>query len=235
MEPSNSDIILVCVDRDGTINLDENYFLGSIPHWREQVEFLPGVIEGIQLLNSLPNAKIVITTNQAGIALSGTDAISGYDFDLLDEKRGREVNQHIIDTLKVVGCRVDGYELCPYVTTEYAKKAAARGRTVNPGYIKDDARCLKPNIGMLEDAAARFGKKLDGIKHKFMIGDRRTDIETGLRANCVSLFIESSKSHEFDDFRRVSELRETAKKDTVFICRDFLEAAQRIRKISEPK
>lgn len=116
--------ILICLDRDGTINLDENFYLGSKPHWKNQLEFLPGVVEGIRLLNEIPNSKIVIVTNQSGVALGGTD------FEMLTEDRAREVNEHIIAELGKLGARVDGYRLCPYVTSEYAKKAAEKGRVV---------------------------------------------------------------------------------------------------------
>ena len=46
--------------------------------------------------------------------------------------------------------------------------------------------CLKPNTGMLDDAALMFGKKLGEVEKKFMMGDRATDIEMGLRGGCIS-------------------------------------------------
>ena len=57
-------LILIFVDRDGTINLDENFYLGSRPHWKTQLLFLSGVVEGIKTLNQIPNTKIIIVTNQ---------------------------------------------------------------------------------------------------------------------------------------------------------------------------
>ena len=59
---------LVCLDRDGTINKDENYFLGSKPDWKSQIEFLPGVVKGIKLWNKISDLEIFIITNQASIS-----------------------------------------------------------------------------------------------------------------------------------------------------------------------
>lgn len=61
---------LVCLDRDGTINRDENYFLGSSERWREQVEILPGVAEGIRRLNEIQEIYVFIISNQAGRSCS---------------------------------------------------------------------------------------------------------------------------------------------------------------------
>ncbi len=41
---------LVFSDRDGTINEDSNYYLGSHPLWKDQVRILEGVIDGIKLI-----------------------------------------------------------------------------------------------------------------------------------------------------------------------------------------
>jgi histidinol phosphatase-like enzyme len=55
---------VVFSDRDGTINKDENYYLGSSPEWRKQVSFLEGVIDGIKLINFIPASYFFILTNQ---------------------------------------------------------------------------------------------------------------------------------------------------------------------------
>jgi histidinol phosphatase-like enzyme len=62
-------VVLIGIDRDGTINKDEDYFLGSSPDWKGQVKLLPGVIEGIRMLKSLKDIYVFIVTNQAGVAL----------------------------------------------------------------------------------------------------------------------------------------------------------------------
>lgn len=217
--------ILICSDRDGTINHDENYYLGSSPEWRSQIEFMPGVIEGIRLLNRIPDAHFYITTNQAGVALSGER------FDALTEERAREVNDYIVHELTQAGCRVDGIFTCPYVTSAYVEKIVGRGWTVNPTYVRDDAPCLKPNIGMLEEAARTLGNNLASIKKKFFIGDRASDVETGLNAGAVSFLVESPKTHEHDDVARVHAF-ETEHPGRVHIVPSFLAAAEKIRQLS---
>ncbi|HEY5220737.1 MAG TPA: HAD-IIIA family hydrolase [Candidatus Paceibacterota bacterium] len=220
---SSNHIVLICADRDGTINRDEDYYLGSNPHWKEQIEFLPGVIEGIRSLNAISNAKFVLVTNQSGVALAGPD------FELLTEAAAREVNELIISKLKDDGCRVDGYRFCPFVSSDYARKAALKGRQVDARYINDNARCLKPNIGMLGDAAEMFGERLSEVRHKFMIGDRVTDVETGLRAGCVSFFVRSSRTNKNREAEKIVEIQDQFP-DKVFVVSNLLEVAVQIKK-----
>ncbi len=222
-------MILICIDKDGTINLDENYYLGSKSHWKEQVSFLPGVVEGIKLLNTIVASKIAIITNQSGVALGGAD------FELLDEARAHEVNKHIIAELAKLGARIDGYQVCPYVTAEYARKAKGKGRIINEKYIKDDARCMKPNIGMLEDAAKMFGSKLEDVAQKFVIGDRATDIETGQRGGCISIFVESMKTKELGDVAKVLDMQKSAPAGNIAAVSDFLAAAATIEQMCSHK
>src|SRR3989344_2146704 len=108
--------LLVCCDRDGTVTRDENYYLGRDANWKDQVEFLPGVLEGVRLLNEC-GIRPVIVTNQSGVALG-----------LLSEARMHKVNRHIIDLASCAGSYFGGYVACPYVDGDYAKKATARGR-----------------------------------------------------------------------------------------------------------
>jgi transaldolase len=51
----------------------------------------------------------------------------------------------------------------------------------------DGCRCRKPQPGLLEAAAARFGIDLSD---SIMVGDRWRDVEAGRRANCRTVFID---------------------------------------------
>ncbi len=51
----------------------------------------------------------------------------------------------------------------------------------------DGCRCRKPQPGLLEDAAARFGIDLSD---SIMVGDRWRDVEAGRRASCRTVFID---------------------------------------------
>ncbi len=59
--------ILIGVNRDGTINFDPGYF-GRDENWKRQIIIHKGVVEGIQLLNTNNLVKIIVATNQNGVA-----------------------------------------------------------------------------------------------------------------------------------------------------------------------
>ncbi|MFH0977675.1 MAG: HAD-IIIA family hydrolase [Candidatus Woesearchaeota archaeon] len=216
-------IVLICSDRDGTINKDEDYYLGASEDWKSQLEFLPGVVDGIKLLNSIPNSRFVILTNQSGVALTGPE------FDNLTEARLEEVNQEIVLRLNQQGARSDAYFSCPFVDHSYVKKAVSKGRKLIPGYINDNHPDLKPNIGLIKKAAKNFGYDLEEIKHRYMIGDRLSDIEMGLEAGCVSILVSSYKTKQLDDLVKARELQKQHP-DKVSIADDFLEAAKLVKK-----
>ena len=174
--------ILVCIDRDGTINEDNNDFLGKTQDWKAKVKFLPGIIQGIRLLNQIPNSKIFIITNQAGVALTDKE------FKELTEQRYQEVNEHIVQELAKQGAIIRGVFGCPYIDSKYAEKSKQRGRTVDPKYIIDNHPDLKPNPGMIEKAAKSLGKSLEQCQI-YMIGDRLTDVQTGLNAGGIGILV----------------------------------------------
>jgi histidinol-phosphate phosphatase family protein len=93
--------IAVFLDRDGTICKDVHYM--SSP---DQLELLPGVVEGISLLNSL-GLKVIIVTNQSGIA-------RGY----FTEEALNEIHQKMLKMLSERGARIDGIYYCPHHPSE---------------------------------------------------------------------------------------------------------------------
>jgi histidinol-phosphate phosphatase family protein len=212
-------IILVCCDRDGTVVKDENYYLGSADNWKEQIKFLPGVVEGIKKINHIPYSRFVITTNQSGVALSGER------FEKLTERRMTEVNEEIVNRLKSKGARIDASFMCPYVDRAYVSKVERRGWLVLPEYVKDDAPCLKPRTGMLEEAAEYFNLSLAEIKNKFVVGDRASDVETGLNGNCITILVPSYKTAELDDVQKIRNLEKTHS-GRIFIADNFYYAAE---------
>jgi histidinol-phosphate phosphatase family protein len=212
---------LVFLDRDGTINKDENYFLGSSPSWKKQVKILPKVVTGIKLLNHISDLELFIITNQSGVALMGPE------FDLLDEKRMHEVNQFIIDKLRQKGAIVKGYFACPYVDNKYVEKAKNKGRVVNLAYVKDKHPDLKPSIGMLKKAAESIGRSIDDCKIYF-VGDRSTDVEMGLNANGTGILISSFKTKELGDLAKVEDFQKRYG-TRVYVAKDFLDAANYIK------
>jgi histidinol-phosphate phosphatase family protein len=90
-------VIAVFLDRDGTICRDVHYM--SRP---EQLEILPGVAEGIKLLNNL-GVKVVVITNQSGIA-------RGY----FTEEDLKRIHERMLDELSKAGARIDAIYYCPH-------------------------------------------------------------------------------------------------------------------------
>lgn len=210
---------LVCVDRDGTINRDENFYLGSHPQWKDEVEFLPGVIEGLRLLNGVPDLRIFIVSNQTGIACADPQ------FALLTEDRAREVNEFIIERLRSAGAHLDGFYSCPFVDSAYVRKYSARGRTFLPQYLRDGHPDLKPRPGLVEKAAKSCGTSLAECD-LFVVGDRKTDVELGLNAGGRSVLVSSFKTKELGDEAKVRTLAAQPEcASRVFIAADFHAAA----------
>jgi histidinol phosphatase-like enzyme len=213
---------LVFSDRDGTINKDENYYLGSSPLWKSQVQILEGVIEGIKVINSIPRSYFYIITNQSGVALQGGE------FDNLTEKRMHEVNKYIISRLRKNDCKISDYYACPYVTSQYAKQALQKGRIVNPKYIRDNHPDIKPRIGMIQKALAILDLKED--YQIFLIGDRFSDMETlinaraALNAKAKGILLKSPKTEELGDLEKAAGIK------TIHIADNFLDGARYIKK-----
>jgi histidinol phosphatase-like enzyme len=63
---------LINIDRDGTLIYDErdHLYLGRDNEWKSKISILPYAIDGIKLLNSIPDSAIYMITNQPGIAIS---------------------------------------------------------------------------------------------------------------------------------------------------------------------
>jgi len=90
----------VFVDRDGTINESppEGEYLTS----SDAVRLIPGAAEAIRILNEYP-AKVVVITNQRGIALGK-----------MSEADLSAVNERLEQELAHGGARLDGIFYCPH-------------------------------------------------------------------------------------------------------------------------
>ncbi len=212
--------LLVCLDRDGTINKDENYFLGSKPNWKEQVEILEGVVEGIKLLNRM-HAFVAITTNQSGVALVDPE------FRELTEQRVKEVNDYIINRVYQQGARINACFTCPYVDRAYFRKAMRQGKNVDNEYVKDNHPDIKPRIGMIQKAAEAMGKSLEECTI-YVIGDRISDVHMGINAGGIGILVPHKKDCQ-EEFERIIALREENPMK-VYCLNNFYEASRYIQK-----
>jgi len=160
---------LICIDRDGTIDYDKELHFGRQKDWKKKIRILPGVIKGIKQLRKIPNSKIYIITNQAGVAVK--------NFPLLTQKRAHEVCRYVMNLLKKKGAGLDGYEISMKASPAYVKKHPEY--EFNKKMVGNDA-CIKPNPGMIYKILKR--EKSDKRKTNiYVMGDRESDVKAGLR------------------------------------------------------
>jgi len=146
----------VFLDRDGTINREVNYL--SSP---QQLELLPGAIEGLRMLREA-GFKLVVVTNQAGVA-------RGY----FGEEDVRRIHRRLEGLLSAGGAGVDAFYYCPHHPDgkgDYRKVCPNR----------------KPGTGMFERAAADLGLDLG---NSFIVGDNVTDLIPGEQLGCRTVLV----------------------------------------------
>ncbi len=205
--------ILFCLDRDGFIIKDKGGFPGK--NWpNETFELMPYVEQGIRVLREIPNSKIVMVTNQSGPARR-----------LVNEDHIPAINKHILDMLPVT---VDGVYYCPHVKEDYAQKHEIK----EPEYSKyvSNCDCRKPKTGMLEAASKEhFGVPLNGLTLVYMLGDRKSDVQTGLNVgrNGKGGFVPSEVA-EHSHLDEVEALQRSYGTERVFIGKTFVDLAVQI-------
>lgn len=213
--------VLVGIDRDGTLIYDDGSFPGS--RWpNEEYSLMPGVVDGLHLLQDLNREagivlRCVMISNQSGpvrgkVTLENTV----------------KVNEKINELLIREGVGLDAMYFCEHAPPSYAEECRQKGKHIDYNYIK---LCpdWKPGTGMLEKAATQFFNKNLNTMIVYMIGDRATDVQTGLNANGKGFFVPSN----VQDRSSVSEAEELQKKFTskVYIASGdmpFLDAARKI-------
>ena len=154
----------VFLDRDGTINVEKNYL-----HKIEDFEFLPGVIEGLSLLNNA-GYKLIIVTNQSGI---GRGYYTENDFITL--------NNWMLDELKSNGIIISKVYYCPHLPDAKIEK------------YRMDCECRKPKLGMYHQAIRDFDIDLS---QSFVIGDKIRDCAICEQTDCRGFLIANNEKSE---------------------------------------
>tara|TARA_B100001057_G_C22828066_1_gene942225 strand:+ start:391 stop:903 length:513 start_codon:yes stop_codon:yes gene_type:complete len=141
------------LDRDGVINSKKinGGYVGSIKDFK----WIPGAKKTIKYLKT-NNFKVVIVTNQSGIA-------RGY-FSIKDVYK---LHRFLKNQLAKFGTSVDKIYFCPYHKDGIIKK------------YKINSIMRKPKNGMFLQASKVW--KIDK-KKSFMIGDQKTDMEFAKRS-----------------------------------------------------
>jgi len=139
---------VVFLDRDGTINIDKDGYINK----PNDFVLFPNSAKAIRLLNEM-NYKVVIVTNQSGIA-------RGY-FNFEDLAN---IHNQMITELSKSNAEINDILISPY---------HPKG-VVEPYNIAHEDR--KPGIGLLKKyyAINNFKKS-----HSFIVGDKISDIELG--------------------------------------------------------
>ena len=151
----------IFLDRDGTINKYVG-FLRNI----DDFELLPTVSKAIKMINCSGYLAIVVT-NQPVIARGEVT------FAELDE-----IHNKMETLLGKDGAYLDGIYFCPHHPDS--------GFDGEVKELKFNCECRKPKPGMLIQAAEDFNIDL---KHSWMIGDGKNDVEAGKAAGCKTKMI----------------------------------------------
>ena len=120
---------LALFDRDGTINVDTGHL-----HEPEKLELITSTVEAMARYASDPEYKVVVVTNQAGIAKG-----------LYTEADMRRLHRYMETELEKRGARVDAWYFCPH----------------HPDYT-GPCGCRKPAPGMLLAVLRDFDAKSEG-------------------------------------------------------------------------
>ncbi len=151
----------VFLDRDGTINTEKDYL-----YLKEDFEFLPGAIEGLNILQAAGYLLIVIT-NQSGIA-------RGY----YTEKDFQKLNKWMLEKLHKEGIMISKVYYCPHLPS------------AKIGRYRCICNCRKPKLGMYEKAVRDFN--LD-VNKCITIGDKIRDCSICLSSKCKGFLVENNE------------------------------------------
>ena len=134
----------VFLDRDGTINVDYGYV-----YKKEEFQFLPGVLEGLRLLEQL-NFVLVIITNQSGIA-------RGY----YTEEEYHELNKWLLNEFEKEGIHIASSFYCPHHSEAKVEK------------YRIECECRKPKTALYKQACEQLGIDISG---SYAVGDKLRDV-----------------------------------------------------------
>ena len=152
------------LDRDGVLIEEVNYL--SSP---DQVNVYPAAIKALHLLKD-NNYKIIVVTNQAGVA-------KGY----FTEDSIPKIHDEIDRRLRPYELKIDHYYYCPHhpegSVSEYAIKC----------------NCRKPMPGMILQAVEDYNLDLNS---SFLIGDKISDLLAAENSGCSGMLVETGHGME---------------------------------------
>lgn len=181
---NSNKIKAVFLDRDGTINKDKGYVFRI-----EDMEILPGVINGLKKLQKL-GYKLIVITGQSGIARGFYTLQDAEKFDLELARR-----------LKESGIVIEKFYRCPH----------------HPD-ITGDCDCRKPKTGLVLEAAREFDIDLAesffvGDKDSdILLGQNCGGATFWIRNNQYSLSDSTKPDYQVSGLDEVASIAEKLKK-----------------------
>ncbi len=178
----------VFLDRDGTINVEKHYL-----HKIDDFEFLPGVIEGLKLLQDAGYLLFIIT-NQSGIG-------RGY----YTEKDFNSLNNWMLRKLENQGVYISNVYYCPHLPNAKIEK------------YRKICKCRKPSLGMYEKAIEEFDVD---VNLSWAIGDKIRDCAICEKTECHGFLIGNNekktiinavKNNKYSHIKYANDLLESAK------------------------
>jgi histidinol-phosphate phosphatase family protein len=173
----------VFIDRDGVINVRPDFERQQF-YILKQNDF---VFEkkAIEGLKMLSDSglPIIVVTNQSCVGRG-----------LISEKDIAEMHTHMTRELAVAGVKITDVLFCPH--------------TPEAG-----CGCRKPEIGLLVDAAKKWGVSLG---NSWMLGDMTSDIKAGRLAGCKTILVKTGCGGEDKKFEETPD----------FVAADLIEAAK---------
>jgi histidinol-phosphate phosphatase family protein len=156
----------VFLDKDGTL-LDDVPFNVDPARMR----LAPGAPEALSILGGHRGVPLIVVSNQSGIAHGR-----------FEEHAMATVERTLAGMFEQHGARMTAFYYCPHhpagSVRAYARQCA----------------CRKPQPGMLEKAAARYGIDL---RCSWMVGDILDDVEAGRRAGCTTVLVNNGHETEW--------------------------------------
>ena len=162
---------IVFLDRDGTINVDKNYLF-----LKEEFEFLPGVIEGLRILQDA-GFTLVVVTNQSGIARG-----------MYTEEDFLQLDKWMKEKLEEEGICIWKTYYCPHLPGAAVKKYDC------------ECSCRKPKTQLYYQAVEELAK--DGevnIAECYAIGDKMRDLSICKELKMRGFLIGSFTGSDVDD------------------------------------
>lgn len=139
---------LALFDRDGTINVDTGHL-----HEPEKLELIPSTVDIMRGYSDDPDFKVVVVTNQAGIA-------KGF----YTEADMRRLHRYMENELEKLGVHVDAWYFCPH----------------HPDYT-GPCECRKPAPGMLLAAMRDFAAlPEDCVMYGDKVTDKNAAMKAGI-------------------------------------------------------